>query len=165
MQMEFRKFKAGAVALLLVVVAGAAIWVWRPFQPRDANAGFASGNGRIEATDISVATKLAGRVDDIFVAEGDFVKAGQKLARMQIERTPRAIRRHVVGTFGDDHRHAHFVGDECGQHLSVRVQLVRDPHERELLQCVDGIDGTTRRREVQGLVVAQTVVLRQVRLE
>ena len=46
---------------------------------------FVSGNGRIEATEIAVATKLAGRVDEILVAEGEFVKAGQTLARMQIE--------------------------------------------------------------------------------
>ncbi|MCH8179691.1 MAG: efflux RND transporter periplasmic adaptor subunit [Proteobacteria bacterium] len=85
MQMDFRKARTGAMALLLVVAAGVAVWVWRPFQPRDAMAGLVSGNGRIEATDISVATRLAGRLDDIYVAEGDFVKAGQKLARMQID--------------------------------------------------------------------------------
>lgn len=47
--------------------------------------GFVSGNGRIEATEIAVATKLAGRVEEILVTEGEFVKAGQPLARMQIE--------------------------------------------------------------------------------
>jgi HlyD family secretion protein len=44
-----------------------------------------SGNGRIEATEIDVATKLGGRVQEILVAEGEFVKAGQLLARMQID--------------------------------------------------------------------------------
>ncbi|HRD34368.1 MAG TPA: biotin/lipoyl-binding protein, partial [Rhodocyclaceae bacterium] len=38
-----------------------------------------------EATEIDIATKFAGRVDDILVGEGDFVTAGQVLARMQVE--------------------------------------------------------------------------------
>jgi HlyD family secretion protein len=44
-----------------------------------------SGNGRIEATEIDVATKVPGRVDAVLVSEGEFVRAGQPLARMQVE--------------------------------------------------------------------------------
>jgi HlyD family secretion protein len=46
--------------------------------------GLVSGNGRIEATEIDVATKLPGRVTAMLVDEGDFVKAGQPLARMDV---------------------------------------------------------------------------------
>ena len=46
---------------------------------------FVRGNGRIEATEVDVATKFAGRVDSILVSEGDFVSAGQPLATMQIQ--------------------------------------------------------------------------------
>lgn len=46
--------------------------------------GFVSGNGRIEATDINIATKAPGQVVDIFVSEGEFVTAGQLLATMQV---------------------------------------------------------------------------------
>ena len=45
-------------------------------------AGIASGNGRIEATEIDVSTKASGRIREILVNEGDFVTAGQVLARM-----------------------------------------------------------------------------------
>ena len=38
--------------------------------------------GRIEAVEVDVAAKLAGRVAEILVNEGDFVKAGQVIARM-----------------------------------------------------------------------------------
>src|SRR5262249_40403929 len=48
------------------------------------SAAFASGNGRIEATEVDVAAKLAGRIDDVFADEGDFVRAGQPLARMEL---------------------------------------------------------------------------------
>jgi HlyD family secretion protein len=44
--------------------------------------GIASGNGRIEATEIDIAAKMPGRIQDILVREGDFVTAGQVLARM-----------------------------------------------------------------------------------
>jgi HlyD family secretion protein len=45
-------------------------------------AGFASGNGRIEATEYDIATKRAGRLVAVLVAEGDMVDAGQVIARM-----------------------------------------------------------------------------------
>ncbi len=68
-----------------VLVAGAAYMAWGPGRDEGPGEGFASGNGRIEATEIDVATKLPGRVDAILVEEGAFVKAGQPLARMQVD--------------------------------------------------------------------------------
>jgi HlyD family secretion protein len=44
--------------------------------------GFASSNGRIEATEVDIATKTAGRIDTILVKEGQFVRQGEVLARM-----------------------------------------------------------------------------------
>ncbi|MCD9033236.1 HlyD family efflux transporter periplasmic adaptor subunit [Luteimonas sp. Y-2-2-4F] len=74
--------------LAAVVVAGVAAlawWAWRAASDDGPGEGFVSGNGRIEATEIDVATKLPGRIEEILVREGDFVEAGQPLARMQIE--------------------------------------------------------------------------------
>jgi HlyD family secretion protein len=71
-----------AVAAALVLAGG---YAWKQWQASHADAGLASGNGRIEATEIDVATKLGGRVEEILVTEGAFVKAGQPLARMQIQ--------------------------------------------------------------------------------
>ena len=45
-------------------------------------AGFASGNGRIEATEYDIATKRPGRIAAVTVREGDMVEPGQVLARM-----------------------------------------------------------------------------------
>jgi HlyD family secretion protein len=42
----------------------------------------ASGNGRIEAEEVHVATIYAGRVDEVLVSEGDMVTKGEVLARM-----------------------------------------------------------------------------------
>lgn len=71
-------------ALLVLAALGAGFYVWKSMQPTGPGPGFASGNGRIEATEIDIATKLGGRVQDILVSEGDFVSAGQTLAHMQI---------------------------------------------------------------------------------
>lgn len=46
--------------------------------------GFANGNGRLEATEVTIATKLSGRLDAVYVDEGDFVNKGDKLALMQL---------------------------------------------------------------------------------
>ena len=44
--------------------------------------GFAMSNGRTEATELIIATKLAGRLAEVRVREGDEVKAGDVLALM-----------------------------------------------------------------------------------
>ena len=41
-----------------------------------------SGNGRIEATEIGISAKVAGRVEDIYVNEGDRVEAGDVVAKL-----------------------------------------------------------------------------------
>ncbi|ANH76630.1 efflux transporter, RND family, MFP subunit [Ralstonia insidiosa] len=71
------------IAAALVIAGGA--FAWKALRQDGPGKGFASGNGRIEATEIDVATKLPGRVQDILVDEGDFVTAGQPLAHMQIQ--------------------------------------------------------------------------------
>jgi len=77
--------KTAVTSAMVLIAVGAALLVWAPWSEQGLGAGFVSGNGRIEATEIAVSTKLAGRVEKILVAEGDFVKAGQPLAQMQIE--------------------------------------------------------------------------------
>lgn len=67
---------------LLVLLAAASWLAWRALQPDALPEGFASSNGRIEAVEIDIASKTAGRIAEVFVNEGDFVTAGQVLARM-----------------------------------------------------------------------------------
>jgi HlyD family secretion protein len=60
-------------------------FVWKSMQPAKLPDGFASSNGRIEATEIDVATKLGERIKDELVDEGDYVTTGQELAHMNIQ--------------------------------------------------------------------------------
>ena len=75
--------------LILLVLAAAALaagaYAWTHLRSTGPGEGFASGNGRIEATEIDVAAKLGGRIRDITAKEGDFVTAGQVLAHMQVD--------------------------------------------------------------------------------
>ena len=62
------------VALMVVAAAG---WLIRIYLEKNKNNGsIVSGNGRIEATEIDVSTRSAGRIKEILVRDGDFVKAG-----------------------------------------------------------------------------------------
>lgn len=69
------------IVVAIVALAGAGFAAWR-YLPSEATPGIATGNGRIEATEIDIAAKIAGRIRDIAAAEGDFVTAGQILATM-----------------------------------------------------------------------------------
>lgn len=72
------------IAVVLILV-GAGFLVARGFNTNGPPAGFASGNGRIEAVEIDIATKIPGRIKEILVNEGDFVTARQILARMDTQ--------------------------------------------------------------------------------
>lgn len=75
--------KAIIATLLLAVIITVGAWFYS--RPAKDDGSVVSGNGRIEATEIDVATKIAGRVQEILVNEGDFVAVGQVLARIQSE--------------------------------------------------------------------------------
>lgn len=74
-----------AFALLLAVGSAAAgdYW-WRHAEPA-MPAGIAFGNGRVEADEIDIAAKFGGRIAALFVDEGDTVRAGQVVARMDTQ--------------------------------------------------------------------------------
>ena len=74
-----RKFAPVSIAAAAIALAW---FAWTKLRTPAIEDGLARGNGRIEAIEIDIATKLAGRVEAILVAEGEFVKAGQPLARM-----------------------------------------------------------------------------------
>lgn len=90
-----------AIALLVI---GGAYYAWQWFTRPSLPDGIASANGRIEATEIDIATKTAGRVKEILVNEGDFVTAQQVLVRMdtqmldaQRREADAQLRRAVIG--------------------------------------------------------------------
>lgn len=80
-----RKRRFWVWTALIVLAIAAAGWggysYWRQSQTA-LPLGIAFGNGRIEADEIDIDAKYAARIAEMFADEGDMVKAGQPLARM-----------------------------------------------------------------------------------
>jgi HlyD family secretion protein len=79
------KFTRWIVILAAAAIAAGGALTWWKLRPPPLPPGFVSGNGRIEATQIDIATKLPGRIKDVLVREGDFVEAGQTVAHMDTQ--------------------------------------------------------------------------------
>jgi len=73
------------IALVAVAVTGLSLYLIRSYYNSRLlrNPNISSGNGRLEATEINIAAKLPGKVEKVLVQEGDMVKAGQLLVKMQ----------------------------------------------------------------------------------
>lgn len=70
---------AGALILLLMAAGG--FGYWKSMSNRLPE-GLHSANGRLEATQVQIASKTPGRLAEVLVDEGDKVSKGQLLARM-----------------------------------------------------------------------------------
>src|SRR5579872_7634026 len=66
--------------VVLLAAAGAAIWAYRGINRPPDNRIVVSGN--IELTEVNIAFKTAGRLIERTVDEGDAVKKGQVIARL-----------------------------------------------------------------------------------
>ena len=73
------------ISLLVIATIGMAWYLIKSYKEEAIyrNPAFSSGNGRLEATEINIAAKLAGKIEELLVDEGDYVKAGQTLVQMQ----------------------------------------------------------------------------------
>ena len=89
--------KRWLIAGLLLAAAIAAVVIWQRWPKSGLGDGFASGNGRIEATEYDIAAKQAGRIAKVFVAEGDMVKAGQLLVEMDTAELETDLRQAEAG--------------------------------------------------------------------
>src|ERR1700757_4144975 len=67
--------RAVVIVVVAAAIAGAAAYSGGWFR-RDSSL---QGSGTVEARDIRVGSKIAGRIDKVLVREGDTVKAGQVL--------------------------------------------------------------------------------------
>src|SRR5271169_4188426 len=81
-QRRTRSRLALLLALLMIGAGTGTGWfLWQHHQLR-LPPGIAWGNGRLEADEIDIDTKFAGRIAQLFVDEGDMAKAGQVVAVM-----------------------------------------------------------------------------------
>lgn len=84
-----------ATILGLVIFAGLAgggYAIWRDHERGTLLDGFARTNGRVEATQIVISSKLPGQLLEVLVREGDDVSAGQVLARVESDELEAQVR-------------------------------------------------------------------------
>jgi len=128
-----KRFSGRSKLIVLAVLAAAAGggWcAWTALRPKGPGPGFVSGNGRLEATEIDVAAKLGGRVQDILVEEGDPVAAGQTLAHMQVAtlaaQSEEARARHEQAITGVDSAEAQVAVRESDQQAALALMTQRE---------------------------------------
>lgn len=73
---------AGIVLITISALFVGAFYLWQADRS-ESNAGIAVASGRIEATQVDVATKLAGRLLELRPHEGDMVEAGEEVGRLE----------------------------------------------------------------------------------
>ena len=74
-----------AVVVAVLAGAGGGGYYWWQHMRSQLPPGIAYGNGRLEADAINIDTKYAGRIAELFADEGDLVKGGQVVARMDTQ--------------------------------------------------------------------------------
>ena len=118
------------VALALAVLAGgagASYYWWQRLHP-PLPPGIAFGNGRLEADEIDIDTKYAGRIAEIFADEGDLVKAGQVVARMDTQDLAASLKKAQAQVSG-----ARRSVDEANANLvqqNTQVLLAKQEYDR-----------------------------------
>lgn len=89
-----RRWWLRAVLALAVLAGGAGggYYWWQRLHPA-LPPGIVFGNGRLEADEINIDTKYAARIGEILADEGDLVKAGQVVARMDTRDLQASLKR------------------------------------------------------------------------
>ena len=73
------------VSALVAGIIGGGIYLFEYMNRSELPESIALGNGRIEATEVDIATKIPGRLVEIYVNEGDTVKEGQVVAKLDTD--------------------------------------------------------------------------------
>jgi len=84
--------KTTVIVALAIMAAAIGIFAWQYLQEPGLPQNIASGNGRLEATEVDITTKFPGRLDEVNVKEGDNVEAGEVLARMDVRELEAELR-------------------------------------------------------------------------
>jgi len=129
-------FRRSIPWLVLFVFAGLAAF-WYFHKPVDELPGLTYGNGRLEATEVDVATKLAGRLLSVEAKEGDDVQHGQLVATLEMA-TLKAQLRALKAQAQQARENAN----------AVRASVASAESQRHLAQLTQNRTATLLRRNV-----------------
>lgn len=125
--------------ILIALVIGGGYYAWKMISPDGLPDGIAAGNGRIEAVEIDIASKVAGRIRTITVNEGDFVIAGQVLAEMDTDQL-QAEKREA-----EAHLHRAMIGVETAKSVVTQREAEREASVAVVAQRKAELDAAERR--------------------
>ena len=97
------RWRALALLGIVIIGTGGGFAYWQHLRQGALPLGIVSGNGRIEADEIDIDTKFAGRIAEMFVDEGDMVKAEQVLARMDTRDLEASLKKSEAQVEGAQH--------------------------------------------------------------
>ncbi|MEQ8251983.1 HlyD family secretion protein [Oceanibaculum nanhaiense] len=149
--------KRSSILLVAVLLAlGGGYVAWQKLADGGLPEGIASGNGRIEAVEIDVSTKAPGRISEILVNEGDFIEAGQVLARMDTTQL-KAQRRQAEAQF-----QRALIGIDTAKSLVVQREAERAAALAIIAQRQAQLDAATSKLERSEQLAQRGNVSRQV---
>src|SRR5262252_2338353 len=108
------------VALVVVAVAG--VLVWRGMFATSTPDNVIVVSGRIEGDDAAVASKVSGRIVEVLVREGDAVKAGDVIAKLDDAQARARAAHDQVPVLQEQQRQAQLHIDQAKVDATGRVQ-------------------------------------------
>ncbi len=125
-----------ALAVLVGGVGGGYYW-WQRLHPA-LPAGIAFGNGRLEADELNIDTKYAARIGEMLADEGDLVKAGQVVARMDTRDLQASLKRSQASV-----QQAQRAVDEANANLEqqkTQALLAQQEYDRAIYTVQRGVE-------------------------
>jgi HlyD family secretion protein len=129
--MQLRAIIFGVV--VLAGLAGSGYAIWRDHEHTASLEGIARANGRVEATQIVIASKLPGELLQVLVREGDDVTTGQVLARVESDEIEAQLRGATSEVTRLRQGRSQAVADR--ERLASQVRYERSELDRFRMRC------------------------------
>ena len=122
------------LVVLTAAVAAGGYAAWRLLLSPSLPAGFAVGNGRVEAERLDIATKFSGRLREVLVEEGDWVEAGEIVARIDSADIEAQLREARAATNQARQRLAQSAAEVARQESQLKLAEIEHDRARFLVQ-------------------------------
>ena len=109
-----------AILVILAAVAGVGYVFFGASEDDGIPEDIAYGNGRIEAAQVDISTRIAGRVEEVLVREGDMVLPGQAVAKIDSTQ----LRAQLSRALADIARAESQVGAASASVAQAKAQLI-----------------------------------------
>ena len=123
---KLKKWLVIPLVLLALICAGAFFWL--QIEEAEKTVSIASGNGRIEATEVDIATKYNGRVAEILCNEGDYLAEDQIVARMDTQSLQAQLRQAKASV--EQARHSKSYAQALVQQRTVELDVAAKDYDR-----------------------------------